>query len=50
MNYTILWLAFCFWVVESAHYGWNFVAKSDAEVICDGISMLIFSLAFLRSK
>lgn len=33
---------------ETAYFGWNWKAHSDAEIICDGISMLIMALAFKR--
>jgi len=42
-------LALFFGTVETAHYGWNMAAKSDAEMICDGIALVIFALAFATS-
>lgn len=36
---------FGFW--ETAHFGWNAKPLSDAEVICDGITLLILALSFI---
>lgn len=32
-------------LLESAYFGWNPWPKSDAELIADGITLLIFSIA-----
>jgi len=37
-----------FWLMETAYFGWNATPKSDAELICDGISLLIWALAWQR--
>lgn len=34
-------LAVGFGLCETAHFGWNMVAHSDAELICDGITGLM---------
>lgn len=47
---TCIWIAGLIWAfLETAHYGWNVVARSDAELICDGIAFVIFALAFLAA-
>lgn len=38
-------IALWWWFVETHHYGWNWVAESDAEMICDGIALLLLTLA-----
>lgn len=45
---TAIWIvAAIFGWIETAHYGWNMAAQSDAEMICDGIAMLMFCLAWV---
>lgn len=43
----ILTMAFLFGLVETAYFGWNMFPKSEAEVICDGIALLIAALALV---
>jgi len=47
MNRTIFICAIIFGIIETAYFGWNFTPQSDAEMICDGITMIIASMAFL---
>ena len=47
MNLRILFLASCFWVLETAYFGWNLSHQSDAEVVCDGIVMALAMIAYL---
>jgi hypothetical protein len=49
-NYTILFFAFLYGLIETTYFGWNFSPSSDAEVICDGITMLIGAMAFLGTN
>lgn len=45
---TVIWITSAiFGWLETAHYGWNWSAGSDAEMICDGIAMVMFCLAWL---
>lgn len=32
-------------IVETAYFGWNFTPKSDAEMICDGIGLLMLVIS-----
>lgn len=48
MNWTIFFLAAAFWVHQNAYFGWNALPKSDAELIADGITILLFALAVYR--
>lgn len=45
MNTGILIIAFGFWLLQNSHFGWNAAPASDAELIADGITLLIFALA-----
>jgi len=47
INWRIFWLGQFFWLIETWHFGWNFAPSSDAEMICDGIAVLITALAFI---
>ena len=45
-----LWLfAITFFVHENTYFGWNLFPKSDAELIADGIALLLSSMAMLAS-
>jgi hypothetical protein len=41
INLPILSIALVYGVCETWHFGWNWAPKSDAEVICDGIAIVI---------
>ena len=43
-------LALIFGVVSNAWFGWNWTPKSDAEVICDGIVLLLVAVAYAAGK
>jgi hypothetical protein len=47
MRLQIFLLGVFFGLVETAHFGWNVTPKSDAEMICDGITVLIFAMSLL---
>lgn len=41
-----LWcLALAFFIEENSYFGWNMLPHSDAELIADGIGLILFSLA-----
>lgn len=48
VNWTIFVLGQLFWLLETAHFGWDAFPVSDAELICDGIAVLITAMAFLK--
>lgn len=45
VNWPVFWIGQCWWFIETNHYGWNLMAGSDAEMICDGIYMVILALS-----
>jgi hypothetical protein len=47
MNGRIFLIGVFFGIAETAYFGWNMFPASDAEVICDGIAMLITSIALV---
>lgn len=47
MNAGIFVCAIVFFITENQYFGWNGSPKSDAELIADGIVVLLFALAFL---
>lgn len=41
------WIIFILWfILYNQYFGWNFFPKSDAELICDGVSLLLFVVAW----
>jgi hypothetical protein len=42
---NIFLLAFLYWFIENNFFGWNMFPQSEAELIADGIVMLILAIA-----
>lgn len=47
INWRVFFAGQFFWLIETAHFGWNFLPSSDAELVCDGIVVLITALSFM---
>ena len=50
MNWYVLAFAVSAFVYQNNYFGWNAKPQSDAELIADLITILIFALAFLEVK
>ena len=50
INWIRLIVTFLFAVNYNAYFGHNWMPQSDAEVICDGIFVLLFSLSVVGYK
>jgi hypothetical protein len=50
MDFRVFVLASAFGLIETAYFGWNMTPQSEAELICDGITLVLFALAFLRGR
>lgn len=50
MNFRVFFLSLIFGWMETAYFGWNFTPQSDAELICDGITLLLFALSFVAKR
>ncbi len=48
VNWPVLFVGLFFWYEETKYFGWNALPGSPAEVICDGIALLILALAIKR--
>lgn len=48
-NWIVITISQCWWTLEALYFGRHFLPRSDAEMICDGIALLIFALAFVAS-
>jgi hypothetical protein len=46
INWPVFFVGQFFWLVETSYFGWNLAPQSEAEVICDGIFLLITALSF----
>ena len=40
-------IAVAYFIAYNCYFGWNLAAQSDAEIICDGISMIAFVMIFM---
>jgi hypothetical protein len=49
MNLYIAWIAFVFFICENKYFGWNAFPQSDAELIADGIVLILFSMSLKKS-
>jgi hypothetical protein len=50
---NVIWLWFvaaCFWWEQNEYFGWNRLPQSDAELIADGITIILVSIAIFASK
>lgn len=54
MGYSIVWprwiIATLFALWETNYFGWNYASHSDAEIICDGIALIITALAIIPRR
>ena len=48
INIPILFLALFFGFMQTSYFGHNWKPKSEAEVICDGITVLIAALSLVQ--
>lgn len=39
-------VAAVFWLAETWYFGWNWMAQSQAEVVCDTIAVAFFAYGF----
>jgi hypothetical protein len=44
MNTLVVLMGIAFGIGETAYFGWNFLPGSEAELICDGIALLIVAI------
>lgn len=49
MNPWVFTLAAVFGIAETAHFGNNLWPQSNAEMVCDGITLVLFALS-IRHK
>lgn len=45
MSHVILFIAVAFFILQNWFFGWNAYPQSAAEVVCDGIVLLILAIA-----
>ncbi len=50
MGIIIVLIGILYGFTETAYFGWNFFPKSDAEMICDGIGILITVIGMTKMK
>lgn len=46
----IIFIGIFYGLAETAHFGWNMFPESDAEMICDGIALLMTCMGFLAQS
>lgn len=47
MNWPIFIVACIFWWMQNQYFGWNAKPQSDAEMIVDGITVILIALAII---
>jgi hypothetical protein len=51
VNRTLAFItATLFGLIETAYFGWNMTPKSETELICDGITLLMAVIALTISR
>ncbi len=48
MNAWRWFVSLLFFVEQNMYFGWNGIPKSDAELIADGITMILLSMAIRK--
>ncbi len=48
MNWYVTFAALIFWFMENRYFGWNMMPKSEAELICDGLVLLMFCIGVTK--
>jgi hypothetical protein len=48
MNLWIFLMGLVFWWMQNDYFGWNWKPKSEAELVCDGIVILVWALAVAK--
>jgi hypothetical protein len=48
VNWFVYFAGQVMWVYETAHFGWNWSAKSDAEFLADLICMAVIAMSFMK--
>lgn len=48
LNWPVLVIALIFFYEQNKYFGWNGWPQSNAELICDGITLLLLAMAWLR--
>lgn len=46
LGLLIQFIALLFAIIETAYFGWNWCAKSDSELICDIIAIVIWIIGY----
>jgi len=49
-NHIVLSIGIVYWIYFNCYFGWNMLPKSNTEIICDGIFVLIIALALPKPK
>lgn len=47
VNWPIFAIAVLWGLLETAYFGWNWAPKSNAELIADGFTALLYALSFV---
>lgn len=50
MNWLVFFIALAYSVEQNNYFGWNWLPKSDAELITDGITALLFVIALCGGR
>lgn len=45
-NLPIFIIGFIWWLMETAHFGWNPIPGSNAELFADGLALAFYAAAF----
>lgn len=50
MDLRIAALGLIFGLLQTAHFGWHLLPQTPAEVICDGLTLLLLALSLRRRQ
>lgn len=46
----MIWLLLFWFVVSNSYFGWNALPKSDAELVADGVGVVLVALWYLEMR
>lgn len=50
MNKNIFFIAIVWAIIYNSFFGWNFIANTFEELMCDGVFAILISLSILNNK
>lgn len=50
IHWVVLLWAIAFFILQNQYFGWNALPQSNAELLADGITAILFAMAFMKDR